>query len=74
MKTLALLASASLAALVAFVSSTVSLEAAASLCFAAGVVAIALRDYSRSPRSLLAVSALPVAVMPARTERLGLAA
>lgn len=70
MKTLTILASASLAAVV-FASA--SLEVATSLFCAVGILAITIRDYSRTPRTFLTESALAGAAA-ARTERLGLAA
>lgn len=70
MKTLTILASASLAALV-FASA--SLEVATSLFSAVGILAIVIRDYSHTPRTFLTESALAGATS-VRSERLGLAA
>lgn len=73
MKKSALMLAASVAALSALVLTSASLEAATSFFAAAGVLAIAFRDYSRSSRTLLTAHAFTAAT-PNRSERLGLAA
>lgn len=73
MKTSTVLTSASIAALVAFVLSSASFEAAVSLFATAGFAAIAIGDYSRKARSLTGRLS-PAGVAADRTERLGLAA
>ena len=73
MKTLPILASAPVAALVAalvaLVLSSASFELTTSALFAAGFVAIALSDYGRAARPVSVETAVPARP----TERLGLA-
>lgn len=69
MKSLPILASAPVAALVALVLSSASFELTTSALFAAGFVAIALSDYGRAARPVSVETAVPARP----TERLGLA-
>ena len=70
MKTLPALAF--IAALFAFLFFPLSFEVAGSVLFAAGFAAIAFYDYSRNARPLRMPA--PVAAIPSRRERFGLAA
>ena len=61
-----------IAALGAFIALPINFEVAGSMLFAAGVMAVAVCDYSRSMRPMDVPA--PLAVTPRRAERFGLAA
>ena len=73
MKTLALISVASAAVIAALVLSFAGFAAAFSVLCAAGILAIAVRDYAYTPRFRPAAPALLTVAAP-RRERLGLAA
>ena len=72
MKTLPSLAF--IAALVAFVFLPLNFVVTGSLLFAAGLTAILVSDYGRSPRPIVVHATPMVAALPQRTARFGLAA